>query len=539
MSGFDNDTVYANNADFSKAGAGGGSPLNGLQLNGQLWIGNTLVNPGGTHVTVGFITSSGGSLTVSNNAGNINLEVTGGGTVTETLTGNSGGPVSPLLANINTVGSGSITIAGNPGTNTLTTQLTGLNAHSVLVGAGTATITNVGPSATAGQILQSAGGAADPVFSTATYPATTTINQILYSSSANVVGGITAGNNGVLISGTTGIPSWLSDGVTGQVLTATTNMPPTWVNPASSGTVTSVSVATANGFAGTVATATTTPAITISTTQTGLLTGNGTAIAGTTITQYNVLTAGPSNAPNSVAPAATLGVPLISQGSTAQPMFGTAVVAGGGTGDTSFTPYTPVVGGTTSTGPLQSVVSTGTAGQVLTSNGAAALPTFQNSTGGSGGWQLIQTQTPVAQFSVVFNTGLTTFTELMMVFNTLTFGGSELFQIEFSADNGVSSIFGNYWQGSQTSWAVTGLVNKFPVFITSVIAYTMIKYGCINLQNPNVTDYRLFNSFGFIPSNTQDRPAGGIIGLSAQVNWLRFTCTGGSTISGTFNLYGR
>lgn len=46
-----------------------------------------------------------------------------------------------------------------------------------------------------------------------------------------------------------------------------------------SGTVTSVSVVTANGFAGSVATATTTPAITITTNVTGLLKGNGTAIS--------------------------------------------------------------------------------------------------------------------------------------------------------------------------------------------------------------------------------------------------------------------
>jgi hypothetical protein len=46
-----------------------------------------------------------------------------------------------------------------------------------------------------------------------------------------------------------------------------------------SGTVTSVSVVSANGLAGTVANATTTPAITLSTTVTGLLKGNGTAIS--------------------------------------------------------------------------------------------------------------------------------------------------------------------------------------------------------------------------------------------------------------------
>ena len=45
------------------------------------------------------------------------------------------------------------------------------------------------------------------------------------------------------------------------------------------GTVTSVSVVSANGFAGSVATATSTPAITITTTITGMIKGNGTAIS--------------------------------------------------------------------------------------------------------------------------------------------------------------------------------------------------------------------------------------------------------------------
>ncbi len=58
----------------------------------------------------------------------------------------------------------------------------------------------------------------------------------------------------------------------------------TWSVPSGSGsgTVTSVSVVTANGLAGTVATATTLPAITLSTTITGLLKGDGTAISSAT-----------------------------------------------------------------------------------------------------------------------------------------------------------------------------------------------------------------------------------------------------------------
>lgn len=49
------------------------------------------------------------------------------------------------------------------------------------------------------------------------------------------------------------------------------------------GTVTEVSVVSANGFAGTVADDTTTPAITLTTTITGILKGNGTAISAVTI----------------------------------------------------------------------------------------------------------------------------------------------------------------------------------------------------------------------------------------------------------------
>lgn len=57
----------------------------------------------------------------------------------------------------------------------------------------------------------------------------------------------------------------------------------TWVANAS-GTVTTVSVVTANGFAGTVATDSTTPAITLTTSVTGILQGNGTAISAASTT---------------------------------------------------------------------------------------------------------------------------------------------------------------------------------------------------------------------------------------------------------------
>lgn len=58
-------------------------------------------------------------------------------------------------------------------------------------------------------------------------------------------------------------------------------------------------------------------------------------------------------------------------------------VAAGGTGLSATTAYAVLCGGTTSTGALQSIAGVGTAGQLLTSNGAGALPTFQAVAGGS------------------------------------------------------------------------------------------------------------------------------------------------------------
>ena len=55
-------------------------------------------------------------------------------------------------------------------------------------------------------------------------------------------------------------------------------------------------------------------------------------------------------------------------------------VASGGSGVTSATAYAVLCGGTTSTSPIQAIASVGTTGQVLTSNGAGALPTMQTIT---------------------------------------------------------------------------------------------------------------------------------------------------------------
>jgi hypothetical protein len=77
--------------------------------------------------------------------------------------------------------------------------------HAVLVGGAANAITSVGAAATTGQILQANTGA-NPSYSTAAYPSTTTINQLLYSSAANTVTGLATVNNGTLFTSPTGAP---------------------------------------------------------------------------------------------------------------------------------------------------------------------------------------------------------------------------------------------------------------------------------------------------------------------------------------------
>jgi len=93
------------------------------------------------------------------------------------------------------------------------------------------------------------------------------------------IGATTAKNASVVDLSVTGTLSFdAAQGTAGQVLTsAGTGVTPTWTTP-TTGTVTAVSVVSANGFAGT-SSGGATPALTLTTTITGILKGNGTAIS--------------------------------------------------------------------------------------------------------------------------------------------------------------------------------------------------------------------------------------------------------------------
>ena len=110
-----------------------------------------------------------------------------------------------------------------------------------------------------------------------------------------------------------------------------------------------------------------------------------------------------------------------------------ATVAQGGTGNASATAYAVQCGGTTSTGALQSIASVGTSGQVLTSNGAGALPTFQTVNAFAAGTVMlfVQTSAPTGW------TKLTTSNDvaLRVVSGAASSGGSVAFSTAFASQN--------------------------------------------------------------------------------------------------------
>lgn len=134
MSGFENDVVYAKNADFSQADNQNVSEANGLATNGQMWIGTTAVNAGGTHINVGSITSPNGTLTVGYSSPNITLDLAGGSIGIDSIgvdatSGGGTNPVLPTAAGLVTV-NGAIVAAG---TNPVRTDGTGANTMAVEV----------------------------------------------------------------------------------------------------------------------------------------------------------------------------------------------------------------------------------------------------------------------------------------------------------------------------------------------------------------------------------------------------------------------
>jgi len=124
-----------------------------------------------------------------------------------------------------------------------------------------------------------------------------------------------------------------------------------------------------------------------------------------------------------------------------------AEVAKGGSGRASHTVYAVICGGTTTTAEQQSIASVGTSGQVLTSNGAGALPTFQDASGGAGGFgDVLDSQTASDDTSIIIdNTVITSTYDIYCIHLYDFFPASDGdLEILYSTNNGSSFLTSNY-----------------------------------------------------------------------------------------------
>lgn len=202
---------------------------------------------------------------------------------------------------------------------------------------------------------------------------TLTRSTVLESSNANALVVFTSVSKRVFC--TAPVPALLPDqtGNSTKIL-STDGTNPSWIAN-TVGTVTAVSVVSANGFAGT-SSGGATPALTISTSITGVLKGNGTALsaatsgtdysAGTSSLATGILKSTTTSGALSIAVAADF--PTLNQNTsgTAAGLSTTLAVGSGGTGATTLAANSVLLGNTTSA--LQTVAPS-TTGNVLTSNG--------------------------------------------------------------------------------------------------------------------------------------------------------------------------
>jgi len=387
--------------------------------------------------------------------------------------------------------------AGSVATSTTTPNITiSCNSIGILQGNGTAisAITvGSGLSFSGGTLTasSSAGGTVTSVSGSGGGTGLTLTGGPITTSGTLALGGIlNISNGGTGASTASGainalLPS--QTGNSGNILT-TNGTSSSWVAPGSSGTVTSVSVVSANGLAGTVATATTTPAITLSTTVTGITKGNGTALSAATAgTDYSVGTSAlgtgivkTTTATGALTVAVAADFPTLNQNTTgtAGGLSGTAL-----TGDvTSVGNATTIALGvahtwtntqtfTGSTSVLASVLTN--AAEVCTVSATAATgtiafyPSTQSvlyyTTNASANWTVNLTFSS----GTTMNTALATGQSLTVTF-LVTQGGTAYYNSAVQVDGTTTGVTTKWQGGAPSAGNASGI---------DVYTYTIVKTG--------------------------------------------------------------
>ena len=212
-------------------------------------------------------------------------------------------------------------VLGTPTSGTLT-NATGLPISTGVSGLGTgvATFLATPSSANLAAALTDETGTGANVFATSPTLVTPLLGTPTSGVATNLTGlPLTTGVTGLLPIANGGTATATPSIVAGSNVTVTGTWPnQTIAASGGSGSVTSVSVVSANGFGGTVATATSTPAITVSTSITGVLKGNGTAISAATAGTDYVTPSSTETLTNKTLTSPTLTTPVLGTPSSGQ-----------------------------------------------------------------------------------------------------------------------------------------------------------------------------------------------------------------------------
>lgn len=509
MAGFDNDTMYADNVDFS----GSATPSPQVLLDGQLLIGSTAT----PHIKVNTLTAGAG-ITITNGSGAITIAATGGVT-----------PVGGLVPDAHTApgttpvvgdGSGNITVTGAQvasgvvGTNVIRTDSLAANTMTIEIQRSTtaaastpadngvshydSSIFTVG----AGGFVSLVGGAVPPSqkfdvdahTAPGTDPVVPTALGVVSITGAQVAAGV-VGTNVIRTD------SLVANTYTIEVQRTATAAAPTLASNGVSHFDNTIFTADGSGFVSLV----------------------GGAVPPTQ--KFNVDTNTPPGT-DPVVPTA-LGVVNITGAQVATGTIGTNVIRTNSTAANTIT--------------VEVQRSTAVAGSDVTKNGVCHFNSadftvdtngFVSSIAGGGGgsWQFIETKNAPVVATLTFNTSLSNFTELMFTWNGLAVAPTSSLLFSASANNGVSTISGmtgllssGYGPGSSTS------------FYNAASQSATGFYGYVTIQNTPGTLPRMSFGESFGGSGTR---VFSVIGTSAVINWVQFSVSGG-VLNGDINVFGR
>lgn len=215
----------------------------------------------------------------------------------------------------------------------------------------------------------------------------------------------------------------------------------------------------------------------------------------------------------------------------------------GGTGVASVTAYAPLVGGTTSTGPLQQATSgLSTSGLILGSGGPSALPYWR----GTAGMTKITTLTASASANLTFTSSdiTSTYTRYLIEITQLVSSAGTGFRMQFSTNNGSTYISSGYqscgFKNAQNTatltrtggTAVAGFITLANA--TDTLDGFLFFFAGTGIQSAYVGRGQTYSS----GSGAFTSAFWGGSNAATGVNNIQFSMASGTLTSGTITLYG-